>query len=326
MKFAVLQFFSWPERRVPLGKVYERALERVQIMDKTGYDAVWLAEHHFSTYSVCPSIHLMGMHIADTTENIRIGTGVSLAAFYHPLRLAEEVALLDNLSGGRINWGAGRGFDKTEMTAFGVEAAESSARLHENVDVVLAAWNNERLTFHGEYNHFDNIEVLPKPIQNPMPTWIASSSPDAIAWSASQGHAILMDPHSTHQEIAHKYRSYRDQLAEHGHNEARDTPIARLLAIADTDEKAEAVARAGAQWTVGSYANPKSGSGMMSGFSTEDRVDRYVNEIIIHGSPSTVTDKLKELEETMPLDYLMASILSHETFMRLSEEVMPNLR
>ena len=76
MKFAVLQFFSWPERRVPLGKVYERALERVQIMDKTGYDAVWLAEHHFSTYSVCPSIHLMGMHIADTTENLRIGTGV----------------------------------------------------------------------------------------------------------------------------------------------------------------------------------------------------------------------------------------------------------
>jgi alkanesulfonate monooxygenase SsuD/methylene tetrahydromethanopterin reductase-like flavin-dependent oxidoreductase (luciferase family) len=159
-----------------------------------------------------------------------------------------------------------------------------------------------------------------------MPTWIASSSPDAIAWSASQGHAILMDPHSTHQEIAYKYRSYRDQLAEHGHNEVRDTPIARLLAIADTDEKAEAVARAGAQWTVGSYVNPKSGSSMTSGFSAEDRIDRYVNEIIIHGSPSTVTDKLKELEETMPLDYLMASILSHETFMRLSEEVMPNLR
>ena len=219
MKFAVLQFFSWPERRVPLGKVYERALERVQIMDKTGYDAVWLAEHHFSTYSVCPSIHLMGMHIADTTENIRIGTGVTLAAFYHPLRLAEEVALLDNLSGGRINWGAGRGFDKTEMAAFGVEAEESRARFQENVDVVLGAWNNDRLTFHGEYNHFDNIEVLPKPVQNPMPTWIACSSLDAITWSASQGHAILMDPHSTHQEIAEKYRSYQNQLAEHGHND-----------------------------------------------------------------------------------------------------------
>ena len=326
MKFAVLQFFSWPERRVPLGKVYERALERVQIMDKTGYDAVWLAEHHFSTYSVCPSIHLMGMHIADTTENIRIGTGVSLAAFYHPLRLAEEVALLDNLSGGRINWGAGRGFDKTEMAAFGVEAEESRARFQENVDVVLGAWNNDRLTFHGEYNHFDNIEVLPKPVQNPMPTWIACSSLDAITWSASQGHAILMDPHSTHQEIAEKYRSYQNQLAEHGHNEVRDTPIARLLAIAETDEKAEAVARAGAQWTVGSYVNPKSGRGLMGGTSSEDRIDRYVDEVIIHGSPSTVTDKLKELEETMPLDYFLASILSHETVIRLSNEVMPNMR
>ena len=112
MKFAVLQFFSWPERRIPLAQVYERALDRIRIMDTAGYDAVWLAEHHFSTYSVCPSIHIMGMHVANMTRNVRIGTGVSLAAFYHPLRLAEEVALLDNLSGGRVNWGAGRGFDK----------------------------------------------------------------------------------------------------------------------------------------------------------------------------------------------------------------------
>ena len=90
MKFAVLQFFSWPERRVPLTTVYERALERVRIMDSSGYDAVWLAEHHFSTYSVCPSIHLMGMHVADITKNLRIGTGVSLAVSENP-RLSDEV-------------------------------------------------------------------------------------------------------------------------------------------------------------------------------------------------------------------------------------------
>jgi len=74
-------------------------------MDQGGYDAVWVAEHHFSTYSVCPSINIMGMHFANHTKNLRIGTGVSLAAFYNPLRLAEEVALLDVLSGGRVNWG-----------------------------------------------------------------------------------------------------------------------------------------------------------------------------------------------------------------------------
>ncbi len=105
MKIGVLQFFSWPGRRGDLKDVYDRAVERVRIMDQNGYDAVWIAEHHFSTYSVCPSINMMGMHFANQTKNLRIGTGVSLAAFYDPLRLAEEVALLDVLSGGRVTWG-----------------------------------------------------------------------------------------------------------------------------------------------------------------------------------------------------------------------------
>ena len=102
MKVGILQFFSWPQR-VPLPTVYARALQRIAIMDQTGYDAVWLAEHHFTHYSVCPSVHLMGMHVASQTQHLRIGMGISLAAFYHPLRLAEEVALLDVLSGGRVN-------------------------------------------------------------------------------------------------------------------------------------------------------------------------------------------------------------------------------
>jgi alkanesulfonate monooxygenase SsuD/methylene tetrahydromethanopterin reductase-like flavin-dependent oxidoreductase (luciferase family) len=95
MKFAVLQFFSWPDRRVDLATVYARALERIEIMDRNAYDAVWLAEHHFSSFSVCPSVHMVGVLAAARTRRLRIGTGVSLAPFYHPLRLAEEVALLD---------------------------------------------------------------------------------------------------------------------------------------------------------------------------------------------------------------------------------------
>src|ERR1051326_4196495 len=102
MKIAVLQFCSWPERRVALAAVYSRALERIEIMDRTGFDAVWLAEHHFTTFSVCPSVHMLGVAAASRTKTLKIGTAVSLAALYHPLRLAEEVALLDVLSGGRV--------------------------------------------------------------------------------------------------------------------------------------------------------------------------------------------------------------------------------
>ena len=318
MKFAVLQFFSWPGRRVPINTVYRRALDRVDIMDGAGYDAVWLAEHHFSTYSVCPSVHIMGMHIADRTKNLRIGTGVSLAAFYHPLRLAEEVALLDHLSGGRVNWGAGRGFDRTEMGAFGVSADESYPRFRENVEIVLKAWQDEPLTYEGQFSSFQNVEVLPKPLQNPIPTWIASSSPGAIDWAASRGHAILMSPHNTHAETQSQYSLYREVLAKHAHEVSQDIPIARLIAIARTDAQAEAVARQGATWTIDAYAGPRAEP-------REARIERYVNEVIIHGSPAKVVDQLKRLEEELPLDYLLASILSHETLMLLTDEVLPHM-
>ena len=138
-------------------------------MEQTGYDAVWLAEHHFSTYSVCPSIHMMGTHVAARTKRLRIGTGVSLTPFYHPLRLAEEVALLDVLSDGRVNWGAGRGFDAREYQVFDVARDDSYAVFRENLEIVLEAWTNEKLTYNGEFSQFEEVEVLPKPLQEPHP-------------------------------------------------------------------------------------------------------------------------------------------------------------
>ena len=147
MKVGILQFFGWRDRSVPLNSVYETALERFAIMDQTGYDAVWLAEHHFSSFSVCPSVHMMGTMAAARTKRLRIGTAVSLAPFYNPLRLAEEVALLDVLSGGRVNWGAGRGFERSEFAAFGIPGEESAPRFHEAVDIVLKAWTNQRLSY-----------------------------------------------------------------------------------------------------------------------------------------------------------------------------------
>ena len=330
MQFGVLQFFSWPGRRVPLPTVYERALHRIDIMDESGYDCVWLAEHHFSTYSVCPSVHLMGMHVAGRTKHIRIGTAVTLASFYHPLRIAEEVALLDILSGGRVNWGAGRGFDRTEFRVFGVEFEESYPRFRESVQVVLEAWRQERITWHGDYFDFDEIEVLPKPHQQPTPPfWVAAGGPDAIGWAAKQGYSILMDPHATHAEIGEKRRNYFKALESHGHEtEDRVIPMARLIAVADTDEQAEQIARDGAQWTIGSYANEKvsGNSNPARQLPDDERIERYANQVVIHGSASKVIDQLEELRETIGLDYLIASPFSHDSFVRFTRDVMPHFQ
>ena len=336
MKVGVLQFFSWPERRVPIETVYERALQRIEVMDRTGYDAVWLAEHHFHTFSVCPSIHMMGVHVAARTKRLRIGTAVSLAAFYHPLRLAEEVAFLDVLSGGRVNWGAGRGFDQTEFRAFGVTMEESAPRFQEAVDVVLAAWNDERLNHSGKYFRFEDLEVLPKPLQKPHPpVWLAASSPDAIGRAAARGFTIMMDPHSAHVEIARKRELYREKLEEAGLSmKGREIPMARLLAIGETRSEAEDIARRGAQWLLGSYAGPQHQSlTNVIGFGVKadpaaaavDPVERYLNGVIIHGTPDSVVDEIARLREEMFLDYLLCAPLSHETFVRFTEKVLPKI-
>ncbi|NRA01651.1 MAG: LLM class flavin-dependent oxidoreductase [Myxococcales bacterium] len=331
MKFGVLQFFSWPERRVPLQTVYARALERIEIMDQSGYDAVWLAEHHFTGYSVCPSVHLMALQAASRTKNLRIGTAVSLAALYHPLRLAEEVALLDVLTGGRINWGAGRGFDPAEFRAFGVPVEESAARFREAVEIVLAAWQSERLSWQGKYWTFEDLEVLPKPHQDPHPpVWVAATSRSAVEWAASRGFSILMDPHATHAELARKREFYRESLEANGHSIAgRELPMARLFAVAETDAEAEAVARRGAAWTVGAYVNPEKSSGHAVGADrhftepVRDPVERYLDGVIVYGTPERVIDQLRALREEMFLDSLLCAHLSHASFELFTERVLP---
>ena len=191
-------------------------------MDETGYDAVWLAEHHFSSFSVCPSVHMMGTMAAARTKRLRIGTAVSLAPFYNPLRLAEEVALLDVLSGGRVNWGAGRGFERSEFAAFGIPGEESARRFHETVDIVLKAWTNQRLTHQADSTSTTASRCCPKPLQAPHPpVWMAASSMPAIEWAASQGHSILMDPHASRADLIGKRRHYAAKLAEAGSQRRR---------------------------------------------------------------------------------------------------------
>lgn len=330
MKVGILQFFGWRDRSVPLNSVYASALERFEIMDRTGYDAVWLAEHHFSSFSVCPSVHMMGTMAAARTKRLRIGMAVSLAPFYNPLRLAEEVALLDVLSGGRVNWGAGRGFERSEFAAFGIPGEESAPRFHETVDIVLKAWANQRLSYAGKFFTYDNVEVLPKPIQAPMPVWMAASSMPAIEWAAAQGHSILMDPHSSRAELIEKRRHYATKLKDAGFSDdGRTIPMARLIAVDETAEKAREVARRVAQWTVASYVGPKHTGNVRQGpartFGGKDPIDYYLEDVMIHGTPERVADQLQAFGGEIGMDYLMAAPMSGTSFRLLTDKVLPRL-
>ncbi|MBS0521318.1 MAG: LLM class flavin-dependent oxidoreductase [Proteobacteria bacterium] len=331
MKLGVLQFFSWPGRHGPLEEVYARALERIEIMDRGGFDAVWLAEHHFTTFSVCPSVHMLGVLAAARTRRLRIGTAVSLAALYHPLRLAEEVALLDMLSGGRVNWGAGRGFAHSEFEAFGVPPEESAERFREAVEIVLKAWTEETLTYRGNHFTFEGIEVLPKPLQQPHPpVWMAATSEPAIEWAAGRGFSILMDPHATVEELGRKRRFYSAKLAAAGFSEeGRDIPMARLVALAPTQREAQEVARRGAHWLLDAYAGPqhthRKSMQVRRNYDGKDSLDYYVEDVILHGTPASVIEQIARLRAEVGLDYLICAPLSRESFHLLADKVLPCL-
>ena len=288
-------------------------------MDRTGYDAVWLAEHHFSSFSVCPSVHMMATMAAARTQRLRIGTAVSLAPFYHPLRLAEEVALLDVLSGGRVNWSAGRGFSRGELVGLRHrDGREGDAVSRDGRHRAARAWGEERLSYSGEHFRFDGVEVLPRPLQQPHPpVWMAATSESAIDWAAGRGFSILMDPHCTRTELGEKRQRYGEQLAAAGFSAAeRDIPMARLIAVAPTAERAAEIARRGAAWTVGSYAGGRPGG---------DPVERYVNEVILHGTPESVLDQILALQDTAALNYLLCAPLSQESFALITERILPKL-
>ena len=331
MKVGILQFFGWRDRSVPLHSVYEAALERFSIMDEAGYDAVWLAEHHFSSFSVCPSVHMMGTMAAARTKRLRIGTAVSLAPFYNPLRLAEEVALLDVLSGGRVNWGAGRGFERSEFAAFGIPGEESAARFHEAVDIVLKAWTQQRLSYEGRFYQYDGVEVLPKPLQEPHPpVWMAASSNPAIEWAASQGYSILMDPHASRADLIRKRRLYAAKLMEAGYSDAgRAIPMARLIAVDETAEKAREVAQRAAGWMVASYVGPQHKGNVRQGpprdFGGKDPIDFYLDDVMIHGTAESVAEQIGSFGEEIGMNYLMAAPLSGRSFRLLTDKVLPRI-
>lgn len=332
MKVGLLQFFSWTGR-VPVATVYERAMDRVDMMEDSAFDCIWLAEHHFTTYSVCPSVTLMGTYIAARTKRLRIGTAVTLNAYYHPLRLAEELSMLDVFSRGRLNWGSGRGFDPTEFKLFNVTPDDVYDRFRETAEIVQKAWQSERFSYHGKYYDYDNVLVLPRPFQQPHPpVYLAASSPDSVRKAAAEGYTIMLDPHSSNDEITYKRRLFQQVMEEHGHAVGgRDLPILRYVALADTHAQAEEIARRSSSWTVGAYLNPNKSTRPrqdIPGLERDpnvDPVERYLNDVAIVGTASEVIDRFKQLEESIPMNYLMLAPMSQDTFLRFTRDVLPHL-
>jgi alkanesulfonate monooxygenase SsuD/methylene tetrahydromethanopterin reductase-like flavin-dependent oxidoreductase (luciferase family) len=176
----------------PAERYRELIAEAVEA-DRLGFDTLWLAEIHFTpSFCTLPVPLLQLAAIAERTTRLRLGIAVNLLPLHHPVRLAEEVATLDVLSGGRVDFGAGRGAFPNNYHGYGVDMGTSRERFEEMLALIQRAWTEERLSFHGRFYDVDDIEVFPKPVQQPCPPFrLAANSPDTFRFAGANGYPIF---------------------------------------------------------------------------------------------------------------------------------------
>lgn len=172
------------------------SLDEVAAADQAGFDGVWLTEHHFyRQYSHLSAPEVLMAAITQRTRRMRIGHGVVLLPFKHPVMVAERIATLDILSEGRIDVGVGRGLSPLEYETFGGQIEESRERVDEGLEILRRCWGPEPFSFQGRFWSFPEVDVVPKPVQQPHPPlWTAAVTPDTFALAAERGLGVLAGP------------------------------------------------------------------------------------------------------------------------------------
>src|SRR5215467_3247215 len=168
MKFGIhYQSFSGAQSAV---QWYRDTLEQAVYAETLGFESVWPVEQHFiSDLSILSAPLLFLAAVAERTRTLRLGVAIVLLPLSHPIRVAEEIASLDVLSNGRVEFGIGRGAIPAHFSGFGIPQSENRERFVEEIEIVLAAWKNERVSYQGRFFQIENLTVVPKPIQQPHP-------------------------------------------------------------------------------------------------------------------------------------------------------------
>jgi len=348
MQFGLFMYFQ--DRGGSTTRTYDEYLAEIELAEELGYDEVWLAEHHFSQYSILPSPNLILANLAARTERIRLGNMVSVLPFYDPLRLAEEVAMLDHLTHGRLNFGIGSGVRPDEFERYRIPMSEAKARFHESLDVILTAFRQERFDYDGQYYHYTDAVLTPRPLQQPFPPlYVAAQSPDSVQWCAERGLSVAQ-MYMPLEVAGRSAAAYRAALPPAGAGEL-GRPSLRLfrpIYVAETAERARAEAepefyrffRLFSRSEDPRYVEP-SPEGWRHHVGTAlrrlgplDFNELDAEDITIFGDPARVRDKLGRLREVVGPDGFCGVFafgrLSHEQVSRslrlFAEEVAPAFR
>lgn len=332
LQFVVTYHVEEHEGRAP-AVTYAEVFEQIALAERVGFDVLWLAEHHFEVQAGAVSQPLLvALAVADRTERIAVGTSLIVLPLHHPLTLAEQLATLEVLTGGRLSIGVGSGSAPVEFEGFGATFTprERHARFRESLELLEVTWRGEHFSFNGEFFQVPDVRLAPRP-ERPLRDflWLGAMSPATAATAGEFGYGLQLPRGRAGADFAEVLGAYRAARCEAGHSrEDERVAIARMIYVGADDEAA--LAEAGPSITR-FYTQSKQ---YVAGDPVPSVPEIIARQHLIVGGPETCARQIAELHEVTGLTHLSVQPtwvgLSHEHAMasirRFGEAIIPRLR
>jgi alkanesulfonate monooxygenase SsuD/methylene tetrahydromethanopterin reductase-like flavin-dependent oxidoreductase (luciferase family) len=338
MNFGTFLLMQSPSARSS-AEIYARGLEIAEAAETLGFGNVWLAEHHFSTYGYLSRPAQLATYIAAKTKRLRVGTAVIVVPLHHPLVIAEEVATLDLLSGGRFDLGLGRGYQPYEFERFGLELESGRARWDESIDILLKAFAGRPFTYEGKLFRIPETTVFPSVVQTPHPPiWITAQSPSSIEAAVRRGFNVLTGGFGVPVERMAEFRRLFDRLvAEVKPPHPLKVGVQRAVYVADSAADARAAAEE-ARWNMrvtlslrNHYERVEQGRAIPVPAPSEPGTDDLLDRYLVIGTPDTCIKQIRRLQELVGITHFNCSFWFGDleqprvlrSMERFAREVMP---
>lgn len=318
------------------GIYYSEFLEEALLGEELGLDSVWLEEHHGvkNHYWPSPMIGLAGL--ATRTERILIGTDIMIMPLYHPVRTAEDSAMLDILSRGRFILGAAIGYKPDEFALYQVAMEKRGERFVESIELIKQLWTQEEVDYEGKYYQVKKLKIEPRPVTKPHPpVWLGGWGHLSLSRAARLADAWIPGPTAGLEKLIDAQRYYHDCLREAGIEPGtRANPLTREVIIADTDEHAYEMAEKHLlinyrdEYGGGKWQHPLIGNEDPSSVAQLDEISR---DRFLIGNPETVIQKIMRFKDPLNVDHLICRLyfpgIPHQFIMTelklLAQEVIP---
>jgi alkanesulfonate monooxygenase SsuD/methylene tetrahydromethanopterin reductase-like flavin-dependent oxidoreductase (luciferase family) len=292
-----------------------------------GYHSSFLVEHHFTGWNQVSATLTLLTALAMRTTTLRLGSGVMVLPWHHPILLAEQAATLDLISGGRLDFGIGKGYRHSEFKGFGIAREEAEARFEEALDVILRSWTSrQRFSHHGRFWQLEDIVVEPPTSQRPHPPiWVAAASPPSIRRAAARGFNLILDQYAAPDAIGERIALYRSEREARGQTfNPMQAAVARQVYVAKNKADKDAALDRLATYTqrtvdVSRSPDGKRGSHVLAYADVAGGTETNA----LYGTADEICDKLHALNEA-GAEYLLLTISGgKEQLRRFAREIMP---